>query len=63
MKAKPQRRKPPQPQTKTNTKVHDIGGRVGKVVALLKSKGFARAAAWQEPRFAACNLHMVYAVR
>ncbi|GBF94760.1 hypothetical protein Rsub_07643 [Raphidocelis subcapitata] len=42
--------------------VHDIAGRVAATERLLRSKGF-RATVWKEPRFADCNLFMVYGVR
>jgi hypothetical protein len=40
--------------------VHGIRGRVKNLVQLLHSKGY-EVQVYQEPRFAACNLHMVYA--
>lgn len=45
-----------------SAQVHDIRGRVGHLVKLLQSKGF-EVQVYQEPRFADCNLHMVYAAR
>ncbi|KAF8062749.1 fkbM [Scenedesmus sp. PABB004] len=45
-----------------SAQVHDIDGRVGRTCALLRGKGFA-VDVTQEPRFRACNLHMIYAYR
>lgn len=45
-----------------SAQVHDIRSRVKHLVQLLQGKGFD-IEVYQEPRFAACNLHMVYAVR
>jgi hypothetical protein len=42
-----------------SAQVHDIRGRVGQVAALLRGRGF-HVTVHQEPRFADCNLHMVY---
>lgn len=45
-----------------SAQVHDIRGRVKKLAQLLQAKGF-EVQVYQEPRFAACNLHMLYASR
>lgn len=45
-----------------SAQVHDIRGRVKHLAELLRSKGF-KVSVYQEPRFRACNLHMVYATR
>lgn len=45
-----------------SAQVHDIRGRVKHLVHLLLGKGFD-VEVYQEPRFAACNLHMLYATR
>ena len=42
--------------------MHDLGGRVSAVAALLAEKGY-KVQVYQEPRFRDCNLHMVYAAR
>lgn len=45
-----------------SAQVHDIRGRVKHLVKLMEGKGYT-VEVHQEPRFAACNLHMVYACR
>lgn len=45
-----------------SAQVHDIRGRVKQLVHLLQDKGF-NVEVYQEPRFADCNLHMLYASR
>jgi hypothetical protein len=45
-----------------SVQVHDIRGRVKRLVKLLQDQGFS-VEVYQEPRFAACNLHMLYASR
>lgn len=45
-----------------SAQVHDIRGRVKHLVQLLQDKGF-NVEVYQEPRFADCNLHMMYASR
>lgn len=45
-----------------SAQVHDIRGRVGHLAALLRRRGF-QVTVCQEPRFASCNLHMVYGCR
>lgn len=45
-----------------SAQVHDMGGRVKQLVRLLQGKGY-QVEVYQEPRFAACNLHMLYASR
>jgi hypothetical protein len=45
-----------------SAQVHNIRGRVGQMAELLSSRGFD-VTVHQEPRFADCNLHMVYGCR
>lgn len=45
-----------------SAQVHDIRSRVKQLVRLLRDKGFD-VEVYQEPRFADCNLHMIYAYR
>lgn len=45
-----------------SVQVHDIENRVKKLLQLLQDQGF-ETEVYQEPRFADCNLHMVYASR
>lgn len=45
-----------------SAQVHDIRNRVKHLVKLLQAKGFD-VEVYQEPRFADCNLHMLYASR
>lgn len=45
-----------------SAQVHDIRGRVKRLCQLLEAKGFT-VEVDQEPRFQACNLHMIYAYR
>lgn len=45
-----------------SAQVHDMRGRVKRLVKLLQDQGY-NVEVYQEPRFAACNLHMLYASR
>jgi len=47
----------------TTPKVHDIDRRVAATEELLCTKGFTRVVVYKEPRFADCNLYMVYGAR
>lgn len=50
-------------RVQTSKQVHDIKGRVAATEALLQAKGFTRVTVYKEPRFADCNLFMVYGAR
>jgi hypothetical protein len=47
----------------SNPQVHDIDGRVKATEALLRAKGYPQVVVYKEPRFADCNLFMIYGSR